>query len=102
MAGDVPGRGTGHVATPVTSVAHDMTPTSPGTWVLQDEAASRAGCSVSAIRKWRRTGVVPGRTVVAGGVERVEVRLEDVRRARSTPGCGGLLRPPRSRSRRAR
>jgi hypothetical protein len=50
-----------------------------GTWVLQAEAAARTGYSVSAIRKWRRAGIVADRTkTTATGVERVEVRLEDV------------------------
>ena len=50
-----------------------------GTWVLQAEAASRAGCSLSAVRKWRRSGAVAERmTTNASGQERVEVRLEDV------------------------
>ena len=52
---------------------------SDGQWVLQGEAAARTGFSVSAIRKWRRMGLVAERKVGAGGdVPRVEVRLEDV------------------------
>ncbi|MGI9022242.1 MAG: hypothetical protein ACR2HV_03200, partial [Acidimicrobiales bacterium] len=44
-------------------------------WVLQADAAKLAGCSVSAIRKWRREGVVDDRrTTTLGGLERVEVR----------------------------
>jgi DNA-binding transcriptional MerR regulator len=50
-----------------------------GTWVLQSDAAEAAGCSVSAIRKWRRLGLVADRTRISpGGMRRVEVRLEDV------------------------
>jgi hypothetical protein len=50
-----------------------------GTWVLQADAATATGFSVSAIRKWRRTGLVADRKrTTAGGLERVEVRLEDV------------------------
>ncbi len=50
-----------------------------GTWVLQADAATRTGYSVSAIRKWRRAGLVADRKrTTAGGLERVEVRLEDV------------------------
>jgi hypothetical protein len=49
------------------------------TWALQADAAKVAGCSVSAIRKWRREGSVASRKVVTrGGLERVEVRLGDV------------------------
>jgi hypothetical protein len=48
-------------------------------WLLQAEAAELAGCSVSAIRKWRREGSVNfRRTTTPGGLERVEVRLGDV------------------------
>jgi hypothetical protein len=48
-------------------------------WLLQAEAAQLAGCSVSAIRKWRREGSVAfRRTTTPGGLERVEVRLGDV------------------------
>lgn len=48
-------------------------------WVLQADAARIAGCSVSAVRKWRREGVVEDRlTTTIGGMERVEVRLADV------------------------
>ncbi|HEX2048359.1 MAG TPA: hypothetical protein VHF27_11370 [Acidimicrobiales bacterium] len=47
--------------------------------MLQSEAAARTGFSVSAIRKWRRMGVVADRKVTSGtGLERVEVKLEDV------------------------
>lgn len=56
-------------------------PTEPeaATWVLQAEAAARTGYSVSAIRKWRRSGAIADRRQIGpGGVERVEVRLEDV------------------------
>ena len=49
------------------------------TWVLQGEAAARTGFSVSAIRKWRRMGVVADRKITTPtGFERVEVKLEDV------------------------
>jgi len=49
------------------------------TWVLQSEAAARTGFSVSAIRKWRRMGLVAERKVTsATGLERVEVKLQDV------------------------
>jgi DNA-binding transcriptional MerR regulator len=49
------------------------------TWMLQSQAAATAGCSVSAIRKWRRVGLVADRTRISpGGMRRVEVRLEDV------------------------
>jgi hypothetical protein len=52
-----------------------------GPWVLQADAAKQAGCSVSAIRKWRREGSVASRKVTTpAGLERVEVRLEDVLR----------------------
>lgn len=52
---------------------------SDGTWVLQGDAAARTGFSVSAIRKWRRMGVVADRKMMGpGGFERVEVKLEDV------------------------
>jgi hypothetical protein len=48
-------------------------------WLLQAEAAELAGCSVSAIRKWRREGSVAfRRTTTPGGLDRVEVRLGDV------------------------
>ncbi len=48
-------------------------------WALQADAAKIAGCSVSAIRKWRREGVIDDRrTTTTGGLERVEVRLADV------------------------
>lgn len=51
----------------------------PDRWLLQAEAAALAGCSVSAIRKWRREGSVASRrTTTSGGLERVEVRLADV------------------------
>ncbi|MDQ4069571.1 MAG: hypothetical protein M3203_08925 [Actinomycetota bacterium] len=50
-----------------------------GTWVLQTDAAARTGFSVSAIRKWRRMGLVAERKLTsASGFERVEVKLEDV------------------------
>jgi hypothetical protein len=58
------------------------------TWLLQADAAAAAGCSVSAIRKWRRAGVVAHRTrVTQGGLRRVEVALEAVihRMAESMP-----------------
>lgn len=49
------------------------------TWLSQADAAARTGFSVSALRKWRRMGVVADRKVSSpGGIERVEVRLEDV------------------------
>lgn len=52
---------------------------SGGTWVSQGDAATRTGFSVSAIRKWRRLGVVAERKMIGpGGMERIEVRLEDV------------------------
>lgn len=48
------------------------------TWVLQSDAAARTGFSVSAIRKWRRMGLVAERKVTSpNGLERVEVKLED-------------------------
>ncbi len=48
-------------------------------WALQADAARIAGCSASAIRKWRREGVIEDRrTTTTGGLERVEVRLADV------------------------
>jgi len=51
----------------------------PDEWVLQADAADTAGCSVSAIRKWRREGTISDRrTMTSGGLERVEVRLQDV------------------------
>ncbi|MEA2827061.1 MAG: hypothetical protein QOG43_1500 [Actinomycetota bacterium] len=54
-------------------------PAETGTWVLQADAATATGFSVSAIRKWRRSGLVADRKrTTAGGLERVEVRLEDV------------------------
>lgn len=50
-----------------------------GTWILQGEAAARTGFSVSAIRKWRRMGLVAERKISMGGdLPRVEVKLEDV------------------------
>ena len=50
-----------------------------GTWVLQADAAARTGFSVSAIRKWRRMGLVADRTITSSsGAERIEVKLEDV------------------------
>jgi uncharacterized coiled-coil protein SlyX len=49
--------------------------------VLQAEAAKHVGCSVSAIRKWRREGSVASRKITTpAGLERVEVRLDDVLR----------------------
>lgn len=59
-------------------------------WVLQAEAAKQAGCSVSAIRKWRREGSVASRKILtAADLERVEVRLADVlRRAGPRPPPG--------------
>jgi hypothetical protein len=69
--------GTG-VTTGDASASELSTPDS-GTWMLQSDAAAAAGCSVSAIRKWRRLGVVAERTRSSpGGMRRVEVRLEDV------------------------
>lgn len=51
----------------------------PDSWVLQTEAASIAGCSVSVIRKWRRAGAIGERTrTSSGGMKRIEVRLGDV------------------------
>ena len=50
-----------------------------GTWVPQAEAAARTGFSLSAVRKWRRLGLVAERKITSPtGMERVEVRLEDV------------------------
>ena len=50
-----------------------------GTWVLQGDAASRTGFSVSAIRKWRRMGFVADRKITTPrGAERIEVKLDDV------------------------
>lgn len=50
-----------------------------GTWLLQGDAAARTGFSVSAIRKWRRMGLVADRRVTSpGGAERIEVKLTDV------------------------
>src|ERR671933_838234 len=74
--------GTGSSA-PVPGSTADGSPGHPpsdgASWVLQAEAAARAGCSVSAVRKWRRTGVVADRvTHVPGLGRRVEVLLEDV------------------------
>lgn len=62
------------------SLSADPAPSSPvAEWMLQADAAEAAGCSVSAIRKWRREGVVGSRrSATAGGLERVEVRLADV------------------------
>jgi hypothetical protein len=49
------------------------------TWILQGEAAARTGFSVSAIRKWRRMGLVAERKISTGSdLPRVEVKLEDV------------------------
>src|SRR5436305_9749783 len=54
-------------------------PPTAGTWVLQGDAAARTGFSVSAIRKWRRMGLVAERKITTGGdLPRVEVKLEDV------------------------
>jgi hypothetical protein len=51
----------------------------PETWILQGEAAARTGFSVSAIRKWRRMGLVAERKISMGAdLPRVEVKLEDV------------------------
>ena len=71
----------------------------PARWVLQADAAKLAGCSVSAIRKWRREGSVASRKITTpAGLERVEVPLDDVLR-RAGPremrlpdprGAGGL------------
>ena len=63
------------------------------TWMLQGAAAAAAGCSVSAIRKWRRVGLVADRTRISpGGMRRVEVRLEDVlARMRASMPRSGLL-----------
>lgn len=61
--------------------ATEQTRTDPcgSTWLLQSDAASRTGFSVSAIRKWRRMGLVADRKISGpGGIERVEVKLEDV------------------------
>ncbi len=69
------------------------------TWLLQADAAATAGCSVSAIRKWRRAGVVAYRTrVTQGGLRRVEVSLEDViqRMAESMPTA--RVQPPPTHS----
>lgn len=66
------------------------------TWLLQGVAAATAGCSVSAIRKWRRLGLVADRTRISpGGMRRVEVRLEDVlarMQASMTPPARGADR----------
>ncbi|MEA2971841.1 MAG: hypothetical protein QOG82_299 [Actinomycetota bacterium] len=79
-------------ARPATTPAPAAAPVAPvaetGTWLLQADAAARTGFSVSAIRKWRRAGLVADRMrTTAGGSERVEVRLEDVeaRRAEQPP-----------------
>jgi hypothetical protein len=61
-----------------TGSAEHSEPAEDGTWLLQADAAAAAGCSVSAIRKWRRLGVVADRTRGSHGLQRVEVRLEDV------------------------
>ena len=62
------------------------------TWLLQSAVAAEAGCSVSAIRKWRWSGLVADRTrLTAGGMSRVEVRLEDVLR-RAEESMPGRLR----------
>ena len=74
-----------------------------GTWVMQTDAAARTGFSVSAIRKWRRMGLVADRKITStSGLERVEVRLEDVLakaalqpdRRRGDSDCGGVHAPP--------
>ena len=64
----------------------------PLRWLLQADAARAAGCSVSAIRKWRREGSVASRKITTpAGLERVEVRLDDVlRRA----GPRAVMPPP--------
>ena len=63
---------------PAMSVVPAASPES-GTWVLQAEAAERTGFSISAIRKWRRSGGVADRVrTTANGLARVEVRLEDI------------------------
>ena len=73
--------------TPTPAAAPVVPAAARGTWLLQADAAARTGFSVSAIRKWRRAGLVADRKVTAGGSERVEVRLEDVeaRRAEQPP-----------------
>ncbi len=72
------------------------------TWVMQSEAAASTGFSLSAIRKWRRMGLVADRRVRTGtGLERVEVKLEDVvaratqqaDRRRADPGGDQALAP---------
>lgn len=72
-------------------------------WALQADAAHIAGCSVSAIRKWRREGVVSDRRrTTAGGLDRVEVRLQDVlercgREPQHTPAAAaGVEQDPNS------
>lgn len=71
---------------------HVRTASCGPTWLLQTEAAARTGFSVSAIRKWRRMGVVADRKVSGpGGLERVEVKLEDVQ-------ARAALQPERPRS----
>ncbi len=72
------------------------TDTADGTWLLQADAAAAAGCSLSAIRKWRRLGVVADRTRGPEGLKRVEVRLEDVL-ARMQDTMGLPASPPNSR-----
>ena len=65
------------------SLAPDLhgPPPEPARWVLQADAAKLAGCSVSAIRKWRREGSVASRKITTpAGLERVEVPLDDVLR----------------------
>lgn len=59
-------------------------------WESQARAAAIAGCSVAAIRKWRRAGDVAERvTTTPGGRERVQVRVEDVvTRAKRTARTG--------------
>jgi hypothetical protein len=65
--------GTNHVRT------EEIVGVCPETWVLQGTAAAQTGFSISAIRKWRRMGLVADRKLMTpSGAERVEVRLEDV------------------------
>ncbi len=80
---------------------------SPDLWLQQGEAADLAGCSVNAIRKWRREGRVGFRTrLAADGVKRVEVRLGDVlaragAQSAVAPGrsSGESIAPPSARGR---
>ena len=67
----------------------------PDSWVLQNDAASIAGCSVSVIRKWRRAGAIADRTrTSSGGMKRIEVRLGDVleKMQDSMPGRAAQVR----------